>query len=68
MKRYWAIVGETFVVPLIELPPEEMKRIKHDDRLTVITSVPVYFTKGDGVWPHPSNNCIVVQEVKEEEI
>jgi len=68
MKRVWAIVGGTFVVPLAEISAAEMNEIKSNRRLTSFCAVPVYWSEGLGVWPHPTSECIIVSEIKEDEI
>ena len=68
MKKYFAVVGGTFVVPLAEISAAEMNEIKSDLRRTSFGAVPVYWSEGLGVWPHPYNDCIVVSEIKEDEI
>jgi hypothetical protein len=68
MKKYFAVLNGTLVVPLSEISAAEMNEIKSDRRRTGFSAVPVYWSEGLGVWPHPYSNCIVVSEIKEEEI
>lgn len=76
MKQYWAIVNHPKSLPLAikmtELKKEIMETIIKNPDLSSVIGIPIYFSPGLspslGVWPKPDVNCIIVTQVKEEEI
>jgi hypothetical protein len=66
MKRYWAIVGGTFVVPMVEIAKQDIADLR--ERHPKVTSIPVYFCRGVGFWPTPRSDCVVVTEVDLENV
>lgn len=68
MKRLWAVVGDTFVVPINEISKADMEAILDMPGRRGISSIPVYFARGIGVWPRPASNCTVVEEIDEDTV
>jgi hypothetical protein len=70
MTKYYAIVGETFVVPIQEISANNMDLIRSVPftRTMQPASIPVYFASGMGVWPEAASDVVIAKVVNKSEI
>ena len=64
------VAASNLAVPLTEIPSHEMEYLNRPDVMKrhAVTAIPVFYSRGIGVWPRPCNDCIIVQEVEKDEI
>lgn len=64
--RYWAVLHQ-FAAEMKEVAPALIEGMRAGMSGKVV-GIPVYWSAGHGVWPNPCEGCLILKEMKPEDI